>query len=322
MMKYINKRRCYSKKRVNGGESMNAGLNRLELRHLRLVRALSLSGGMSAAAKQLHLTQSALSHQLKVLEESLGCELFIRHGKKLIMSAAGRRVLKTADAVSQELSEMKDDLNQIDQGKSVTLRIATECYTSFHWLPKVIPLFKQQYPDIHVELQPQAVNQISERLETGEIDVAIKMVPAKAPLKNHVLFKDQLVVVMSENHPLSKKKTISPEDLAKENLLLCPAAKEKLFMALAQYMDTQNIQTTEFPLTEAIIEWCHAGMGISVLADWAAKGWGREGVVTRPFDVSWAQRVWSAVTLPQELQQYFKDLITLIEKNTPISPRA
>lgn len=300
---------------------MNIGLNRLELRHLRLVRALSQAGGMSAAAKQLHLTQSALSHQLKVLEESVGCELFIRHGKKLVMNAVGRRVLKAADTVFYELGEMKDDLNQMEQGKSVTLRIATECYTSFHWLPKVIPLFKQQYPDIHVELQPQAVNHVSERLETGEIDVAIKMVPAKAPLKNHILFKDQLVVVMSENHPLSNKKMISPEDLAKENLLLCPEAKEKLLMGLAHYIDTQNIQTTEFPLTEAIIEWCHAGMGVSVLADWAAKGWGREGVVTRPFDVSWSNRTWSAVTLPQDLPQYFKDLITLIEKNTPLSPK-
>ena len=91
---------------------MNVGLNRLELRHLRLIRALSQSGGMSAAAKQLHLTQSALSHQLKVLEDSLGCELFIRHGKKLIMSAAGLRVLKTADDVFNELCEMKEDLNQ------------------------------------------------------------------------------------------------------------------------------------------------------------------------------------------------------------------
>ena len=293
------------------------GLNRIELRHLRLVQAIAHANGMSAAAKHLHLTQSALSHQLKVLEEALGCDLFLRHGKKLVMTAAGRRVLSSADQILGELNQMGEDLTQMESGKQVTLRIATECITTFQWLPRAIPVFKTRYPDIQVDVLPQATHQVTDLLERGEIDIAIKMVPAKTNFTNHALFSDRLVVVMASSHPLANEPAITPEQLSQENLLLCPNAKEKLFLGLRHHVDTQNIQTTIFPLTEAIMEWCDAGMGVSVIADWAAKAWNKENLVMRPLDVPWGQRKWTAVTLPQELPDYSKHFIEIIKQHHP-----
>ena len=210
---------------------MNMTLKRLEIRHLRLVQALAQVEGMSAAAKHLNLTQSALSHQLKVLEDTLGCELFLRHGKKLIITAAGKRVLQSATQILGELEQMSDDLNEIEKGKSVTLRVATECITSFQWLPKAISIFKKLYPDIQVEVLPQPQSQITGLLEKGEIDLAIKMVPAKSPYENHPLFSDQLVVVMAKDHSLASNEHVTPEDLAMENLLLCPTQKRSCLWA-------------------------------------------------------------------------------------------
>lgn len=297
---------------------MNTGFKRLELRHFRLLQALAHADGMSAAAKHLHLTQSALSHQLKVLEETLGCPLFLRHGKKLVMTAAGRRALKTADEVLDQLTIMHDDLAHIQQGKNLTLRIASECITAFQWLPKVIPIFKALYPDIRVELLPNAINRVSDLLESGEIDLAIKMVPAKPPFENHILFADELVVAMAEHHELTQQSVITPEQLAKENILLCPSAKQKLMMGLSHHVDTQHIQTTEFPLTEAIVEWCSAGMGVSVLANWAVTAWQNQGVEVRPLHVPWSKRQWTAVTLPQQLPEYLQRFIELLKQHTPI----
>ncbi len=297
---------------------MTAILKRLEIRHLRLVDALANSTGMSAAAKHLHLTQSALSHQLKVLEDTLGYELFLRHGKKLVITAAGRRVLQTAKDVLGGITELQNDLKVMAQGEKVALRIGTECITTFQWLPRVIPQFKKQYPDIQVELNSQAATHVMQLLEQGDVDIAIKMFPAKETFQNHKLFSDRLVVVMAKDHPLANNKKISVEELISENLLLCPNAKQKLFMGLAQHVDIHNIQTTEFPLTEAIVEWCHAGMGVSVLADWAAAAWQQDAICVKPLDVPWGKRHWTAVTLPQSQPAYMKDFMALLKAMAPV----
>ncbi len=301
------------------GISMETLLKRIELRHLRLVKTIAAEGGLSAAARYLHLTQSALSHQLKVLEDALGEILFHRIGKKLVITESGRRVLKTAEQVLGELSLMSNDLTKIRQGQKVNLRLATECYTSFHWLPKVIPEFKRQYPEVEIALRPQATNELLSLLEAGDLDIAIRMAPVKDRYQNHILFSDELVVVMAPDHALAGSEVILPEQLAQQSLLLCPNAKEKLLKGLSYYVNINDIRTTELPLTEAIVEWCGAGLGVAVMASWAAQPWlDKNEVLVRPLDVSWAKRSWSAVTLPHELPIYMKDFISLLQANPPL----
>ncbi len=299
--------------------TMDSVLKRIELRHFRLVKAIAEEGGLSAAAKYLHLTQSALSHQLKVLEEALGEILFLRHGKKLIITETGRCVLEYALKVLSELNAMQSDIVKIRQGQKATLRIATECYTSFHWLPKIIPEFKKRFPEVNIELQPQASNQLSALLESGDINVAIRMAPSKARFQNHIIFKDELIVVMPQDHELASLQAITPQQLILHHLLLCPNAKEKLLLGLAAYVDIKSLHTTELPLTEGIIQWCSAGLGVAIMADWAVKPWlDQENITARPLKVNWAKRSWSAVTLPQELPVYMKEFIQLLQERAPI----
>lgn len=299
---------------------MDPHLKRLEIRHLRLVKAIAHAGGVSAAAQQLHLTQSALSHQLKVLEETLGLPLFLRHGKKLIMTEAGHRVLETADRILEEVAIMQADVKEIEKGKQARLRIATECYTAFHWLPNIIPQFREHFPDVQVDLMPQAQNKLGDLLGAGELDVAIKMSPAKGKLQNHILFKDELVVVMCKDHELASEKTISPEQVVQQHLLLCPNAKEKLFLGLSPYAGGSDLKYTELPLTEAVIQWCHAGLGISIMAPWAVEPWmDKANIIIKPLNVFWAQRAWSAVTLPQDLSLPMKTFIALLQQNAPVN---
>lgn len=298
---------------------MSTVLKRIETRHFRLVEALAQTNNMTVAAKQLHLTQSALSHQLKALEEALGYELFYRHGKKFVITPHGRRVLESAKVVLSELASLQDELQAIEQDDKVVLRIATECITTFQWLPRAIPVFKQAYPNVEVELLPNAYNKVTDLLDSGDIDMAIKMAPAKKPFTNHSLFDDQLVVVLDKNHKLASQDIITAEDVARENILLCPNAKEKLFRGLSLHVDISKIKTTEFPLTEAITEWCYAGMGISVLADWSVATWDQDKIVIRPLDVSWAQRSWKVVTLSRPLAAYEQAFLDLLRQNCPES---
>jgi LysR family transcriptional regulator for metE and metH len=300
-------------------DNMDSLLKRIELRHFRLVKAIAQEGGLSAAARHLHLTQSALSHQLKVLEEALGEILFHRHGKILIITEPGRCVLAYALKVLCELNKMQSDLIKIRQGEKATLRIATECYTSFYWLPKVIPEFKNRFPGVDVDLQPQVSHQLTTLLESGQIDVAIRMAPSKARFQNHILFKDELLVVMSKHHELASMESITPKQLSLYTLLLSPNTKQKLSLGLATHVDINNISITELPLTEGIIQWCSAGLGISIMADWAVRPWlDQENIIVKPLKVNWAARSWSAVTLSQELPIYMEGFIQLLQQQSPL----
>lgn len=297
---------------------MESLLKRLEVRHLRLVKAIAETGSLSAAAKGLHLTQSALSHQLKVLEETLESSLFHRHGKKMVITAAGRRVLETAERVLFELASMNEDLENLKQGDQAVIRIATECYTSFHWLPRVIPVYKRQHPNVQIQLRPEISNNLSAQLESGELDVAIRMAPANQKFENHMLFTDDIVVAMAPDHSLAELEKIHPDLLAEQHLLMYHSGKGRLLRAMFNEFQISKLQLTEMPLTEAILEWCSAGLGVTVMARWAAQRWVDLGdIVVRPLDVEWSNRYWNAVTLKQDLPTYMSDFISMLKEHPP-----
>lgn len=301
---------------------MESLLKRLEIRHLRLVQAIANTGSLSAAAKGLHLTQSALSHQLKVLEDTLASSLFHRHGKKMVITPLGQRVLEAAEKILSELTAMNKDLNNFKQGSDVCIRMATECYTSFHWLPRIIPIYQQQHPNVRIVLQPEISNHLSQQLESGELDIAIRMSPANEKFTNHLLFSDEIVVVMSPDHELAQSDGIFPAQLLNEHLLMYHSGKNRLLSAMFTDLQIRQLNVTEMPLTEALLEWCAANLGITVMAHWAAKRWVEAGdVVLRPLNVEWANRYWHAVTLKQEMPSYLQDFIDLLRAHPPTNPR-
>lgn len=297
---------------------MESLLKRLEIRHLRLVRAIASTGSLSAAARGLHLTQSALSHQLKVLEETLASSLFHRHGKKMVITPLGSRVLDAAEKILGELASMNDDLNNLKQGSDACIRMATECYTAFHWLPRVIPIYQQEYPNVRIQLQPEISNDLSRQLESGCLDIAIRMSPANEKFANHLLFSDDIVVAMSPNHALAQLDSILPVQLLDQHLLLYHSGKDRLLRAMFNDLQISKLNVTGMPLTEAILEWCSANLGVTVMARWAAKRWVDSGdVVLRPLEVEWSIRNWHAVTLKQDLPSYFQDFLDLLKAHPP-----
>jgi LysR family transcriptional regulator, regulator for metE and metH len=301
---------------------MESLLKRLEIRHLRLIRAIASSGSLSAAASGLHLTQSALSHQLKVLEETLAISLFYRHGKKMVITPAGQRVLEAAGTIFDELTAMHDDLNNLKRGNDVCIRLATECYTSFHWLPRIIPLYQQQYPDVRIQLQPEISNNLCQQLESGELDIAIRMSPSAGKFTNHLLFNDDIVVVMSPDHALARSDSVQPAQLLDQHLLLYPSGKSRLLRAMFNDAQISKLNVTEMPLTEAVLEWCSASLGITLMARWAVKRWSDAGdVVLRSLNVEWANRHWHAVTLKQDMPPYLQGFIDLLKAHPPSDPR-
>src|SRR5262250_1430699 len=107
----------------------------LEVRHLKLVAAVADAGSLTRAGDRLHLTQSALSHQLRDVESRLGTPLFLRVGKRMVLTAAGSRVLRSADEVLHALAQTEDAVRRLAGGHASALRVSTGCHTAFYWLP-------------------------------------------------------------------------------------------------------------------------------------------------------------------------------------------
>jgi LysR family transcriptional regulator, regulator for metE and metH len=130
----------------------------MEIRHLRLIKAIVEEGSITKAIATLHLTQSALSHQLKEAEYQLGTMIFLRTNKKLILTQAGEKLYETAKEILAKLAHTEHEIQQMIFGEIGEIRISTECYSSYHWLPSVLKQFQLLYPNIELKIVTEATH--------------------------------------------------------------------------------------------------------------------------------------------------------------------
>src|SRR5690349_6685760 len=145
----------------------------LELRHLSLVKAVAEAGNISKAGIQLHLTQSALSHQLQTIERRLGVRLFLRHNKKMTLSKSGERLLQSAGQILEEVRRVEEDIRMIASNKEGILRVSTECSTAYHWLPAIVKIFNRKFPDVQIQVVSEAAVHPIQYLTDRKLDLAI-----------------------------------------------------------------------------------------------------------------------------------------------------
>ena len=194
----------------------------LDLRHLRLVRAVVEEGSLTAAAARLALSQPALSHQLVGVEGRLGVDLFERRGRSLVLTEAGARVLASAGVVLAEVERAEADLAALAAGLAGTRRVATECFTTYHWLPDVVAELRRGYPGVAVELAASVSERLGEALAARAIDVGLVTLVDGLPdgLALTPLFDDEVVAVVPEGHPWSERPFVAAADFASEHLFV------------------------------------------------------------------------------------------------------
>jgi len=244
----------------------------LETRHLRLVSAVAELGSLTRAGQELNLTQSALSHQLLDLEGRLRTPLFHRLGKRMVPTVAGLRLLDAAREALPALVAAEDDLRRLASGREARLRISTECYTCYHWLPSVMQRFRDQFPKVEVEIVVEATRRPVPALLEGRIDLAVVSSPGVDDrLEYYDLFRDELVAVMRPDHRLAGRPFLRPEDFAGENVILYPMQESEstLLQEILLPAGVRPARITSIQLTEAIVELVKAGTGIAALARWA-----------------------------------------------------
>ena len=151
----------------------------IEFRHLKTIKAIHDTGGLARAAEVLHITQSALSHQVKGLEEQVGVELFVRRSKPLKLSSAGMRLLKLAEKILPEIADLEDEFRGLRQGRAGRLHIAIECHACFEWLFPVLEEFRKAWPDVDVDIRPGLAFGALPALQREEVDLVVSSDPEK-----------------------------------------------------------------------------------------------------------------------------------------------
>ncbi|HEX4604741.1 MAG TPA: LysR family transcriptional regulator [Candidatus Angelobacter sp.] len=295
---------------------------KLEIRHLKLLAAVAETGTVTEASKRLHLTQSALSHQLRDAEERLGAPLFLRLGKRMVLTAAGETLLSSTQRVLEELAHAEKAVADTTGETRGVIRLSTESYTCYHWLPPLMADFHKKFPGVEIRINADVTAEAVCALIEGKLDVAISFCsgPVKKGLRQMALFDDEMLLTMSPKHRLAQMDCVRPEDLAGETVLIYPPRSESTLLTHVMLpAGAAPGRVIEIPLTEGLIELAAAGSGVGLLASWAVEPDVRaKKVITKSVGPHGLHRTWYAMTLKdQQHPEYLEEFLGLLKSASP-----
>ena len=172
----------------------------LDIRHLRCISAIHETGNLARAADRLHVTQSALSHQIKGLEQALDLPLFLRNSKPLRLTPAGQKLLSFAQRVLPQFADLEGDLKRMAGGETGRLFIAIECHACFEWLLPVLEKFRMKWPEVDVDIRLGASFAALPALQRGEVDLVVSSDPAELA-ESAWLTRGEAADVLAGRHP-------------------------------------------------------------------------------------------------------------------------
>ena len=249
----------------------------LELRHLSTIIALSEAGNLAAAARRVHLTQSALSHQIKALEQHYGTRLFERKSVPLRLSPPGKRLLALARDVESRIQEGEREIARLVQGEVGSLRIAVECHSCFDWLMPAMDTFREHWPDVELDLvsgfHGQPVELLAEARGGPAADLAIvSSDDGRAGVVYHPLFRFEMLGLLARKHRLAERAHLTARDFAKETLVTYPIPDDRLDL-VREVLTPAGVkpQRRTTQLTVAILQLVASHRAVAALPGWAVQ---------------------------------------------------
>lgn len=258
----------------------------LEIRHLRTLAAIAETHSLSKAAARLHLTQPAVSHQVRALEELYGLPLFERKTMPLKLSPAGQRLIALARALEQQVAEAERDLARIADGQAGQLRIAVECHSCFDWLMPSMDAFRDRWPEVEMDLVSGFhADPVGLLLEDRADLVIVSHALRRAGIAFHPLFRYEVSALLAREHALAAREYLTARDFAKETLITYPIPDDRIDLLrevlIPARVEPAARRTTE--LTVAILQLVASRRGIAAMPRWAVQPFlDREYVVARP----------------------------------------
>ena len=243
----------------------------LELRHLRTIRAIHDHGGLARAAEVLNITQSALSHQVRAMEDQAGTALFLRQTKPMRLSPAGMRLLALARQVLPLVEAAESEMRGVSQGRVGRMHIAMECHACFNWLLPALDQFRHLWPQVDIDVRAGLAFTALPALTRGDADLVISSDPEELPgVGFEPLFDYHPLLAVPATHTLAGRDSVEPADLAAETLIAYPMDRARLD-AFSHFLDPAGVRPAavrEIELTDVILLLVASGRGVAVLPDW------------------------------------------------------
>ena len=288
----------------------------LELRHLRTLSALRSAGSLVRAAQLLNLTQSALSHQIKLLEDRYEGPLFERKSVPISFTATGARLLQLADLLLPEIELAERDVARLTQGDTGQLRVVLECHTCFDWLMPVMDEFRRRWPDVEIDLVSGFHSEPADLLRSGAADLVIGS-NYSDEFATFPLFRFEILVVMAQKHRLAAQRRLQAADFKGETLITYPVPEQRIDL-IREVLKPAGVQVERrtAELTVAVLQLVASRRGIAALPNWAIKNYvDYDYVIARPIGEAglWSD-LFVSVPPAQQNKAYVRDFVHVIRE--------
>ncbi len=252
----------------------------LDSRQIRAFVALARTGSFTQTARELHLTQSAVSHSIKALEGDVGCRLLDRLGKKVALTQAGEQLLQHATKILSEMNGARESLAHLGRWGRGRLRLGASTTALQHLIPPVLREFKESFPDHVISIESGDTLALVASLLGHRVDLALSLEPDnEAQLEFHPLFTDELQFIVGASHPWAQAGQAERDEISRENHITY-SKSSVTFRLTQEFFRKENIvlnTVIELGSMEATKELVKLGLGICILAPWVAKKEIQEG---------------------------------------------
>jgi LysR family transcriptional regulator for metE and metH len=290
----------------------------LELRHLRTLVALAETGNLSKAGKRLNLSQPAISHQVRAIEDHYEIELFERKSDPLRLTAAGELLVELAYDVTRRVQNGERDLARIAQGQAGNLRIAVECHSCFDWLMPSMDAFREHWPQVELDLVSGFHADPIGLLGENRADLVIVSHAQKRDgVVFHPLFAYDVQALVSRHHPLARKPYVTARDFKNEILVTYPIPDDRLDL-VREVLQPAKIdpQRRKTELTVAILQLVASGRGVAALPGWTVQSYlDRKYVVGKPIGKNGLEsRLLAATTTATAKLAYMQEFVRIMRE--------
>jgi LysR family transcriptional regulator, low CO2-responsive transcriptional regulator len=290
--------------------------NPIDSRQLRAFVSLAKLGSFTTAAKELCLTQSAVSHSMRALEEDLGCRLFDRMGKTILLTLAGEQLLPHAEEILKQMEQARAGVLKLSKWGQSRLRVCASTTACQYILPGVLREFQKTFPKVQIAIEPADTNQAIDFLAQKKVDCAICLQPERLERFDfRPLFSDELLFMVGAEHSWAKQSRVDRNEISSQNYVLYNKGTYT-FDLIERYFRQENLSLStiiELRSIEAIKEFVKLGLGISILAPWVVELELREKTLSafplgrRKLQRQWGVLHWRDPNLPL-VQTHFLEI--------------
>lgn len=287
----------------------------MELKYFRLIKTIAEEGSIANSSEKLFLTQSAISHQLKDLENQLGFKVFYRKRNQWELTEEGTALYKLGNTIITTIDDGFKNIKKIQNGSVGTIRVSTECYSFYQGLPSFIQKMAVLYPKINVDLTLEATHKPVEKVLSNELDIAIvTSEPESKLLKSIPFFNDEIFAIIHQQNVLNKLEFIDAKSLAAAHLIIhsYPLETVSVYEQFLKPNKAAPFKISAVPLTEVALEMVEANFGILCMPKWTLKSFklSKDVVFKKLGKQGLKRQHYLVIRKEDESKKYINDFIT------------